>query len=160
MNFADFGMDTASLAGTLERRLEVIAAAGFGQVMISAADVVAHPDGSAAGGHHFGASEDRRPGGGCSVEYRQRAAADPGIEILCTRVVGLTDQLGTAAQVVPILLLAGVIDLRAFGGRLPASQWPRTLVTCAIISGLAMAFSAEVVAFNVPMPSRALSSGP
>src|SRR5438132_8654828 len=49
MNFADFGMDTASLAGTLERRLEVIAAAGFGQVMISAADVVGHPDGSAAG---------------------------------------------------------------------------------------------------------------
>ncbi len=49
MNFADFGMDTASLAGTLERRLEVIAAAGFGQVMISAADVVGHPEGSAAG---------------------------------------------------------------------------------------------------------------
>ena len=49
MNFADFGMDTASLAGTLERRLEVIAAAGFGQVMISAADVAGHPGGSAAG---------------------------------------------------------------------------------------------------------------
>jgi sugar phosphate isomerase/epimerase len=49
MNFADFGMDTASLAGTLERRLEVIGAAGFGQVMISATDVVGHPEGSAAG---------------------------------------------------------------------------------------------------------------
>ncbi|HEV2685245.1 MAG TPA: TIM barrel protein, partial [Actinomycetota bacterium] len=49
MNFADFGMDTASLAGTLERRLEVIGAAGFGQVMIAAADVVGHPRGSAEG---------------------------------------------------------------------------------------------------------------
>ena len=49
MNFDDFGMDTASVAGTLERRLEAIAAAGFGQVMISAADVVGHPQGSAAG---------------------------------------------------------------------------------------------------------------
>ena len=49
MNFADFGMDTASLAGTLERKLAVIAGAGFRQVMIGAADVVAHPDGTAAG---------------------------------------------------------------------------------------------------------------
>jgi len=49
MKFDDFGMDTASVAGTLERRLEAIAAAGFVQVMISAADVVGHPQGSAAG---------------------------------------------------------------------------------------------------------------
>jgi sugar phosphate isomerase/epimerase len=49
MNFADFGMDTASLAGTLERKLEVIRKAGFGQVMISAADIVGHPQGSVAG---------------------------------------------------------------------------------------------------------------
>jgi len=49
MNFADFGMDTASLAGPLERRLEAIRAAGFGQAMISAADIVGHPQGSAGG---------------------------------------------------------------------------------------------------------------
>jgi sugar phosphate isomerase/epimerase len=49
MNFADFGMDTASLAGPLERRLEVIRASGFEQVMISAADIVGHPRGSAGG---------------------------------------------------------------------------------------------------------------
>ena len=49
MNFADFGMDTASLAGTLERKLAVIRAAGFSQVMISAADIAGHPEGSAAG---------------------------------------------------------------------------------------------------------------
>ena len=49
MNFADFGMDTASLAGTLERKLAVVRDAGFAQVMISAADVVAHPSGAGAG---------------------------------------------------------------------------------------------------------------
>ena len=49
MNFADFGMDTASLAGTLESKLAAIRAAGFAQVMISAADVVAHPSGVDAG---------------------------------------------------------------------------------------------------------------
>src|SRR5947207_1284939 len=49
MKFDDFGMDTASVAGTLERRLEAIAAAGFVQVMISAADIVGYPQGSAAG---------------------------------------------------------------------------------------------------------------
>src|SRR6266498_4489983 len=49
MNFDDFGMDTASLAGTLERKLAAVRSAGFGQVMISAADVVGHPLGAAAG---------------------------------------------------------------------------------------------------------------
>jgi sugar phosphate isomerase/epimerase len=49
MNFADFGMDTASLAGTLEGKLAAIRRAGFGQVMIAAADVVSHPLGAAAG---------------------------------------------------------------------------------------------------------------
>ncbi len=49
MNFADFGMDTASLAGTLERKLAAVRDAGFAQVMISAADVVAYPSGADAG---------------------------------------------------------------------------------------------------------------
>jgi sugar phosphate isomerase/epimerase len=49
MNFDDFGMDTASLAGSLEAKLAAVRQAGFSQVMISAADVVGHPDGTAAG---------------------------------------------------------------------------------------------------------------
>ena len=48
MNFTDFGMDTASLAGSLEAKLDAIRNAGFAQVMISAADVVAHPRGTTA----------------------------------------------------------------------------------------------------------------
>ncbi len=47
MNFTDFGMDTASLAGSLEAKLAAIRKAGFTQAMISAADVVAHPQGAA-----------------------------------------------------------------------------------------------------------------
>jgi sugar phosphate isomerase/epimerase len=49
MIFSDFGMDTASLAGSLEAKLDAIRAAGFAQVTISAADVVAHPAGKQAG---------------------------------------------------------------------------------------------------------------
>jgi sugar phosphate isomerase/epimerase len=45
MNFTDFGMDTASLAGSLEAKLAAVREAGFAQVMISATDVVAHPQG-------------------------------------------------------------------------------------------------------------------
>jgi sugar phosphate isomerase/epimerase len=48
MNFTDFGMDTASLAGALEAKLDAISNAGFAQVMISAGDVVAHPQGPRA----------------------------------------------------------------------------------------------------------------
>jgi sugar phosphate isomerase/epimerase len=49
MIYSDIGMDTASLAGTLESKLAAIRDAGFSQVMISASDVVGHPRGTAAG---------------------------------------------------------------------------------------------------------------
>ncbi len=49
MNYADIGMDTASLAGSLESKLAAVRGAGFSQVMVSAADVVGHPAGVAAG---------------------------------------------------------------------------------------------------------------
>jgi sugar phosphate isomerase/epimerase len=41
----DFGMDTISMAGSLDSKLEAIKGAGFGQVMLSARDVVGHPGG-------------------------------------------------------------------------------------------------------------------
>ena len=45
MNIAEFGMDTISLAGPLEAKLRAIRNAGFGQVMLSARDVVGDPNG-------------------------------------------------------------------------------------------------------------------
>jgi sugar phosphate isomerase/epimerase len=47
--FRDFGMDTASLAGSLGTKLAAIRAAGFRHVMIAAADIVGHPGGVAEG---------------------------------------------------------------------------------------------------------------
>jgi len=49
MNYNDIGIDTASLAGSLESRLAAARQAGFSQVMISATDIVGHPAGVAAG---------------------------------------------------------------------------------------------------------------
>lgn len=51
MNFSDFGIDSASLAGSLETRLSAARAAGFAQMMISAADIVGHPLSSDAAVH-------------------------------------------------------------------------------------------------------------
>ncbi|MCC7326807.1 MAG: sugar phosphate isomerase/epimerase [Burkholderiales bacterium] len=45
MIIRDFGMDTASLAGPLAAKLAAVRRAGFSQVMISASEVVGHPDG-------------------------------------------------------------------------------------------------------------------
>jgi len=45
MSIADFGMDTISLAGPLEAKLRAVRDAGFAQIMLSARDVVGHPDG-------------------------------------------------------------------------------------------------------------------
>jgi len=44
-NTADFGMDTISLAGPLEAKLKAVREAGFTQIMLSAKDIVGHPDG-------------------------------------------------------------------------------------------------------------------
>ncbi|MDR7304832.1 sugar phosphate isomerase/epimerase family protein [Rhodoferax saidenbachensis] len=43
--FDDFGMDTISLAGPLKAKLDAMRAAGFGQVMLAARDLVGHPQG-------------------------------------------------------------------------------------------------------------------
>ena len=45
MNLDGFGMDTISLTGSLEAKLKAMRDAGFAQVMISARDVVGHPQG-------------------------------------------------------------------------------------------------------------------
>jgi len=45
VNFGLFGLDSATLAGTLEARLAAARRAGFVHVMISASDVVNHPAG-------------------------------------------------------------------------------------------------------------------
>ena len=45
MFIRDFGMDTITLAGPLSAKLRAIQEAGFSQVMLSARDLVGHPDG-------------------------------------------------------------------------------------------------------------------
>lgn len=44
-NIGDFGMDTISLAGPLEAKLQAVRDAGFSQIMLSARDLVGHPGG-------------------------------------------------------------------------------------------------------------------
>lgn len=44
-NIRDFGMDTISLAGPLEAKLQAVREAGFTQIMLSARDIVGHPQG-------------------------------------------------------------------------------------------------------------------
>jgi len=48
MNLDHFGMDTITLAGPLEAKLEAIRAAGFTQVMLNANDLAGHPGGAPA----------------------------------------------------------------------------------------------------------------
>lgn len=48
MNLGNFGMDTVTLAGTLESKLQVSKAAGFSQIMLWAKDIVGYPDGMEA----------------------------------------------------------------------------------------------------------------
>jgi sugar phosphate isomerase/epimerase len=48
MNLDHFGMDTITLAGSLEAKLEAVRGAGFTQVMLNAVDIAGHPAGESA----------------------------------------------------------------------------------------------------------------
>jgi 2-keto-myo-inositol isomerase len=48
MKLEDFGMDTITLAGPIEAKLRAVKDAGFTQIMLSARDLVGHPDGETA----------------------------------------------------------------------------------------------------------------
>jgi len=48
VNLDNFGMDTITLAGTLDAKLRAMRGAGFTQVMLNAADIVGHPEGDKA----------------------------------------------------------------------------------------------------------------
>jgi len=62
MNISDFGMDTITLAGSLEAKLEAIRDAGFSQVMLSARDVAGYPGGVEAAAEVIAASRLRVTG--------------------------------------------------------------------------------------------------
>lgn len=48
MNLDHFGPDTITFAGSLEAKLKAVRAAGFTQIMLSAGDIVGHPEGERA----------------------------------------------------------------------------------------------------------------
>ena len=62
MNISDFGMDTITLAGSLEAKLAAMRDAGFSQVMLSARDVAGYPGGIEAAAEVVQASRLRVTG--------------------------------------------------------------------------------------------------
>ncbi len=48
MNLDNFGMDSITLAGSLESKLKAVRDAGFGQIMLQARDIAGHPGGESA----------------------------------------------------------------------------------------------------------------
>jgi sugar phosphate isomerase/epimerase len=48
LNLDHFGPDTITFAGSLEAKLKAVRAAGFTQIMLSAGDIVGHPEGEQA----------------------------------------------------------------------------------------------------------------
>lgn len=48
MNLGNFSLDTITMAGSLESKLDAAASAGLTQITLWAKDLVGHPDGYAA----------------------------------------------------------------------------------------------------------------
>ena len=58
-----YGMDTITLAGSLEAKLAAMKAAGFSQVMLMARDLVGHPGGVEAAAQAVNPKPEKSKGG-------------------------------------------------------------------------------------------------
>ncbi|MCX8098115.1 MAG: sugar phosphate isomerase/epimerase [Casimicrobiaceae bacterium] len=133
-----FGMDTISLAGTLEVKLEAMARAGFRQVMLSARDVVGHPAG---------------------VSGAARAVAGSGLTVTGFQVLrdfeGLDDQLHAykldiakamiemaAAVGAPLLLTCSSVSRHATGAHERLAEDLHKLAMLALPFGIRVAYEA------------------
>ena len=179
MNFNDFGIDSASMAGSLETRLAAAKQAGFSQVMISATDIVGHPSNTEAAVRAIKGSGLRVTGlealrdfeglTGKMHDYKVDVAKS--MLVLCSRIGGrllLTDASSSAhADVDPekiardlrkLSMLALPLGIRiAF----KSFSWSRTvnnfstaaeIVTLANCPNLGLAVDAfDVIAAGVPL---------
>jgi sugar phosphate isomerase/epimerase len=131
-------MDTITLAGPLEAKLDAMRAAGFTQVMLSARDVVGHPEGEPAAVARVGASGLRVTGfqvlrdfeglSGHLHEYKMDVARS---------MLQLARDLGA-----PVLLVCSSTSTHATGEAAALVADLRKLATLAVPMGLRVAYEA------------------
>ncbi len=134
--FADFGMDTITLAGPLATKLRAIREAGFTQVMMAARDLVAHADGWQAAVHEVHASGLRVTGFQVLRDFEGLSGHLHGYKVDMARSMLQM----CAALKSPILLACSSTSPHASGDRDAIARDLRKLAMMALPLGIRVAF--------------------
>lgn len=137
-NIADFGMDTITLAGPLEAKLQAVRHAGFTQVMLSARDIVGHPLGLDAAVQAVRDSGLRVTGFQVLRDFEGLSGHLHGYKVdIAKQMIGMARALG--AQV---LLVCSSTSQHATGDLDAIARDLRKLAMLAIPHGLKIAYEA------------------
>jgi len=135
-HIADFGMDTITLAGPLEAKLAAIRAAGFGQVMLAARDIVGHPQGIEAAIAAVKASGLRVTGFQVLRDFEGLSGHLHGYKVdIAKQMIGMASALGAK-----VLLACSSTSQHASGELDVAAADLRKLAMLALPHGIRVAF--------------------
>jgi sugar phosphate isomerase/epimerase len=138
MRLGDIGMDTITLAGPLEAKLRAMRAAGFAQVMLSARDVVGHPEGEATAIARVRASGLRVTGFQVLRDYEGLAGHLHEYKVdIAKSMLQLGQALGA-----PVLLVCSSTSTHATGERSAVVADLRKLAMLAVPLGMKVAYEA------------------
>ncbi len=137
-HIADFGMDTITLAGPLEAKLAAMKAAGFGQVMLAARDIVGHPQGIDAAVAAVKASGLRVTGFQVLRDFEGLSGHLHGYKVdIAKQMIGMARALGAK-----VLLACSSTSQHASGDLDVIARDLRKLAMLALPQGIKVAFEA------------------
>ncbi len=137
-NINDFGMDTISLAGTLEAKLQAVRDAGFSQIMLSAKDLVGHAQGLDAAIAAVRASGLRVTGFQVLRDFEGLTGHLHDYKVdIAKSMLGMCHQLGCG-----LLLICSSTSVHATGDSRALAQDLRKLAMLAIPMNIRIAYEA------------------
>jgi sugar phosphate isomerase/epimerase len=138
MNLDNFGMDSITLAGTLEAKLKAVRDAGFEQIMLQARDIVGHPQGEAAAVAAVRASGLRVTGFQVLRDFEGLSGHLHDYKVdIAKAMLEMCRQLGAR-----VLLACSSTSTHATGERGALARDLRKLATLAVPYGIRIAFEA------------------
>jgi sugar phosphate isomerase/epimerase len=138
MNLSHFGMDTITLAGSLEAKLAAVRDAGFGQIMLQARDIVGHAGGEAAAVAAVHASGLRVTGFQVLRDFEGLSGHLHAYKVdIAKAMLEMCHQLGSR-----VLLACSSTSAHATGERDALARDLRKLATLAVPYGIRIAYEA------------------
>ena len=138
MNLGQFGMDTITLAGPLEAKLEAVREAGFTQIMLNANDIAGHPAGAETAADAVRASGLRVTGFQVLRDFEGLSGHLHAYKIdIAKAMLDMCHALGAS-----LLLVCSSTSAHGTGERAALARDLRKLATLAVPYGIRIAYEA------------------